>query len=61
MNKKTGKLICPAGKALYIENRNYTNSDSGDYKELYHRFENMFFFASDGTGGFFAYLKDGNK
>jgi hypothetical protein len=39
--------------------REFTFSE--DYKELYNSFENMFFFASDGTGGFFAYLKDGNK
>ena len=31
MNEKTGKLICPAGKALYIENRNYTNAEGYKY------------------------------
>lgn len=31
INEKTGKLICPAGKALYIENRNYTNAEGYKY------------------------------
>ena len=31
MDEETGKLICPAGKALYIESRNYTNAEGYKY------------------------------
>ena len=39
--------------------REFTFSE--EYKDLYDSFDNIFFFASDGTGGFFAYLTDGKN